>query len=122
MSLFDWLLVKRNLVVTKNIKKSNLKIPDGLWIKCEKCGLLMYHKTLKKNLKVCPQCMHHFPTSSYDRINQLLDSNSWQPLNNNLLYSSIKSFSILLSLLIFTLVSSYTLTKYIFYFYKFSSV
>lgn len=93
MSLFDWLLVKRNLVVSKNVKKSSLKIPDGLWIKCEKCGLLMYHKTLKKNLKVCPQCTHHFPTSSYDRINQLLDPNSWQPLNNNLSSTDPLGFS-----------------------------
>lgn len=84
MSLSDWLLVKRNLVVAKNTNKSNLKIPDGLWIKCDKCGLLMYHKTLKNNLKVCPQCMHHFPTSSYDRIQQIVEPMSWQPLNNSL--------------------------------------
>lgn len=93
MSLSDWLFVKRNLVVTKNIKKSSLKIPDGLWIKCDKCGLLMYHKTLKKNLQVCPQCTHHFPTSSYDRIKQILEPNSWQPLNDNLSSTDPLGFS-----------------------------
>nr|YP_010471007.1 acetyl-CoA carboxylase carboxyltransferase beta subunit [Synarthrophyton patena]UVF62836.1 acetyl-CoA carboxylase carboxyltransferase beta subunit [Synarthrophyton patena] len=93
MSLSNWLLVKRNLVVAKNINKSNLKIPDGLWIKCDKCGLLMYYKTLKKNLKVCPQCMHHFPTSSYDRIKQIVELDSWQPLNNNLSSTDPLGFS-----------------------------
>nr|YP_009541649.1 acetyl-CoA carboxylase beta subunit [Synarthrophyton chejuense]AYR05658.1 acetyl-CoA carboxylase beta subunit [Synarthrophyton chejuense] len=84
MSLSDWLLVKRNLVVSKKTNKSNIKIPDGIWIKCDKCGLLMYHKKLKSNLSVCPQCMHHFPTSSYDRIEQIIDVNSWLPLDTNL--------------------------------------
>lgn len=84
MSLSDWLLIKRNISSKQNVKKLNLNIPNGLWIKCDKCGLLMYHKTLKKNLKVCPQCIHHFPTSSHDRIKQMLEPGSWQPLNMNL--------------------------------------
>nr|YP_009589068.1 acetyl-CoA carboxylase carboxytransferase beta [Corallina ferreyrae]QBL75584.1 acetyl-CoA carboxylase carboxytransferase beta [Corallina ferreyrae] len=93
MSLSDWLLVKRNIVAKKNIKKLNLKIPDGLWIKCDKCGLLMYHKTLKKNFKVCPQCVHHFPTSSQDRIQQILEIGSWEPLNSNLSSTDPLGFS-----------------------------
>lgn len=84
MSLSDWLLIKRNISSKHNVKQLSLNIPDGLWIKCDKCGLLMYHKTLKKNLKVCPQCMHHFPTSSHDRIKQIIEPGSWQPLNMNL--------------------------------------
>ena len=84
MSLSDWLLTKRNIISKQNVKKVNLNIPDGLWIKCDQCGFLMYHKTLKKNLKVCPQCMHHFPTSSHDRIYQIIDPGSWQPLNSYL--------------------------------------
>lgn len=84
MSLTDWLLSKRKISSKHNIKALSLNIPDGLWIKCERCGLLMYYKTLAKNLKVCPQCTHHFPTSSYDRIQQIVEPGSWQPLNNNL--------------------------------------
>lgn len=84
MSLSDWLLIKRNIIPKQNVKKINLNIPDGLWIKCDKCGFLMYHKTLKKNLKVCPQCMHHFPTSSHDRIQQIIEPESWLPLNSYL--------------------------------------
>lgn len=84
MSLSNWLLVKRKTSFKPNVKKLHLNIPDGLWIKCEKCGFLMYYKTLAKNLKVCPQCTHHFPTSSYDRIHQLVEPKSWQPLNNDL--------------------------------------
>lgn len=84
MSLSDWLNIKRSIKAKKNIKQSSLVIPDGLWIKCKKCGLLMYFKTLINNTKVCPKCMHHFPTSSQDRIKHLIDSESWKPLNSNL--------------------------------------
>ena len=93
MSLSDWLLIKRNITSKQNVKKINLNIPDGLWIKCDNCGFLMYHKTLKKNLKVCPQCMHHFPTSSHDRIQQMIESGSWQPLNSYLSSTDPLGFS-----------------------------
>ena len=84
MSLSDWLFVKRNIKAKRNTKKLSLAIPDGLWIKCDKCGLLMYFKTLVKNNKVCPKCIHHFPASSQDRIKYLIDPESWQPLNSTL--------------------------------------
>nr|WCH58116.1 acetyl-CoA carboxylase, carboxyl transferase subunit beta [Cystoclonium purpureum f. stellatum] len=84
MSLSEWLATKRNVYVKNNIKTIKLKVPEGLWIKCEKCGLLMYYKALNKNQQVCPQCKHHFPTSSHDRIQQIIDKNSWSPIHNNL--------------------------------------
>ena len=93
MSLSDWLTVKRKISAKNNVKKLNLNIPDGLWIKCDKCGLLMYHKTLEKNLKVCPQCTHHFPTSSHDRISQIIEPGSWRPLNSNLSSTDPLGFS-----------------------------
>nr|YP_009300432.1 acetyl-CoA carboxylase carboxyltransferase beta subunit [Campylaephora sungminbooi]AKU47351.1 acetyl-CoA carboxylase carboxyltransferase beta subunit [Campylaephora sungminbooi]ALN11798.1 acetyl-CoA carboxylase carboxyltransferase beta subunit [Campylaephora sungminbooi] len=84
MSLSEWLTSKRNVSLKKNYKKTSLQIPEGLWIKCEQCGSLMYYKTLESNLKVCPSCQHHFPTSSQDRINYIFDFNSWEDLNTNL--------------------------------------
>nr|YP_009773960.1 acetyl-CoA carboxylase carboxytransferase beta subunit [Caulacanthus okamurae]QIZ74577.1 acetyl-CoA carboxylase carboxytransferase beta subunit [Caulacanthus okamurae] len=84
MSLSEWLSTKRNIYIKNNIKKITLQIPDGLWIKCNKCGFLMYYKTLNKNYKVCPQCNSHFPTSSHDRIKQIIDKNTWMPINANL--------------------------------------
>nr|QCI08088.1 acetyl-CoA carboxylase, carboxyl transferase subunit beta [Polyneura bonnemaisonii] len=84
MSLSEWLIQKRNISLKNNIKKNALKLPEDLWIKCSKCNFLMYYKTLDKNFKVCPECNYHFPTSSQERIQQLFDINSWQPLNRNL--------------------------------------
>ena len=84
MSLYDWLVNKRNKPLKNNKSLINLQVPEGLWIKCNKCGFLMYYKILHKNFKICPKCEYHFPTSSEDRIYQILDKNSWLPLNNNL--------------------------------------
>lgn len=84
MSLSEWLIYKKNISSTKSTIKHTLQIPEGLWIKCPQCSFLMYFKNLNKNLKVCPECQYHFPTSSQDRITQLFDLNSWIPLNNNL--------------------------------------
>nr|WCH56248.1 acetyl-CoA carboxylase, carboxyl transferase subunit beta [Hypnea sp.] len=84
MSLSEWLATKRNIYIKSNIKKISTQVPEGLWIKCDKCGFLMYYKTLNRNQKVCPECQNHFPTSSHDRIQQIIDKNTWQPINNNL--------------------------------------
>ena len=84
MSLYEWFNTKRKKSFNNNAKNITLKVPEGLWIKCDSCGLLMYYKTLNENYKVCPQCEHHFATSSHDRIKHILDNNSWQPINSNL--------------------------------------
>lgn len=84
MSLSEWLTSKRNISIKKNYKTASLQVPDGLWIKCEQCGYLMYYKTLRANLKVCPNCQHHFPASSQDRISYIFDSYSWQDVNLHL--------------------------------------
>ena len=68
MSLSEWLNTRRNSHTKQTFHKTNLKVPEGLWVKCDQCGLLMYYKTLNNNLKVCLKCSHHFPTSSQDRI------------------------------------------------------
>nr|YP_009296270.1 acetyl-CoA carboxylase beta subunit [Sebdenia flabellata]AOM65205.1 acetyl-CoA carboxylase beta subunit [Sebdenia flabellata] len=93
MSLSEWLNGKRNTYLKKNINTINLQVPEGLWVKCDKCGFLMHYKVLHKNLKVCPECEHHFPTSSQDRIQQILDKNSWIPINANLASTDPLGFS-----------------------------
>jgi acetyl-CoA carboxylase carboxyl transferase subunit beta len=93
MSLSDWLSEKRTLKTKTYFNRTNIKIPEGLWIKCNKCGLLMYFKALNRNLKVCPQCGHHFPTSSQERIEQILDRNTWLPINDQLASTDPLGFS-----------------------------
>nr|YP_010197103.1 acetyl-CoA carboxylase, carboxyl transferase subunit beta [Crassiphycus crassissimus]UAD84907.1 acetyl-CoA carboxylase, carboxyl transferase subunit beta [Crassiphycus crassissimus]UAD85111.1 acetyl-CoA carboxylase, carboxyl transferase subunit beta [Crassiphycus crassissimus] len=93
MSLSEWLNIKRNTSLKTNTKETNLQVPEGLWIKCNKCSLLMYYKALEKNFKTCPKCEHHFPTTSQDRIQKLIDKNTWKPINKHLTSTDPLGFS-----------------------------
>jgi acetyl-CoA carboxylase carboxyl transferase subunit beta len=52
--------------------------PEGLWQKCPSCGELIHNLELVQNLQVCPKCDHHFTVTARERINQLLDEESFQ--------------------------------------------
>jgi acetyl-CoA carboxylase carboxyl transferase subunit beta len=48
-------------------------VPEGLWIKCPACEVVLYRTDLEKNLEVCPKCSHHSRVSARTRVDQLLD-------------------------------------------------
>ena len=60
----DWF--KRKKEVLKPIDKKEM--PDGLWIKCNSCGEIIYKKELEKKLFVCPKCDFHFRIGSKDYL------------------------------------------------------
>lgn len=60
------------------------ELPDGLWIKCEKCGEIIYKKELDKNLYVCMKCQHHFRIRSHQYIKILIDEGTWQEFNEHM--------------------------------------
>ncbi len=53
---------------------------DGLWIKCNNCGEIIYRKEVEKSLKVCPKCNYHFRLSAQEWIDILIDQNSFHEL------------------------------------------
>lgn len=60
------------------------QMPDGLWLKCEQCGEILYKKELDRNLSVCTKCDHHFRIYSHDYIQLLADPESYQEFNANI--------------------------------------
>ena len=54
------------------------------WFRCPNCGAFVYHKRLKRNLGVCPECNHHFRMKLSERLGQLLDAGSFAPLGEDL--------------------------------------
>ena len=61
------------------------EMPDGLWVKCEECTQPIYAKTLEENFKVCPKCNYHFTLSAYERINLLVDDETFQEYDKDML-------------------------------------
>ncbi len=53
-------------------------VPDGLWVKCESCNATVFGKQVDQNLGLCPECGHHFYVSGQNRIQQLLDEDSFE--------------------------------------------
>ena len=53
-------------------------VPDGLWVKCESCNATVFGKQVDQNLGLCPDCGHHFYVSGQNRIQQLLDEDSFE--------------------------------------------
>ncbi|MGF1458010.1 MAG: acetyl-CoA carboxylase, carboxyltransferase subunit beta [Leptolyngbyaceae cyanobacterium] len=80
MSLFDWFANRRKSGPISQ-ERQEREIADGLWSKCEACGVMTYTKDLKANQLVCVECGHHHRVFSSDRIAQLIDQDTWQPLN-----------------------------------------
>ncbi|HVL22610.1 MAG TPA: acetyl-CoA carboxylase, carboxyltransferase subunit beta [Thermomicrobiales bacterium] len=52
-------------------------IPEDLWVKCPKCGDLIYSRELERNARVCPKCSHHFRLRARERIALLADPGSF---------------------------------------------
>ena len=60
------------------------EMPEGLWTKCPSCGEVIHHLALSENLHVCPKCGHHFTLGSRERIESLVDPDSFQEIDASL--------------------------------------
>jgi acetyl-CoA carboxylase carboxyl transferase subunit beta len=52
---------------------------DGLWVRCEndRCRELLYGREFENNLKVCHKCQHHARLTARERLQQLIDEDSF---------------------------------------------
>lgn len=70
---------------TKEIKtEKKVKIPEGLWVKCDGCKEIIYKKEIEKNLQVCPKCNYHFRISASERIKLIADEGSFIEIDADL--------------------------------------
>lgn len=74
-----WFKKKKEIITEKKVK-----IPEGLWVKCENCKEIIYKKEIEKNLQICPKCNYHFRINAYERINLIVDEGSFIELDPEL--------------------------------------
>ncbi len=55
-------------------------VPEGIWEKCDNCGAALYAPEVDQHQHVCPKCSHHMPIGARERLNHLLDENSFEEL------------------------------------------
>lgn len=73
--------------------RKKISIPDGLWIKCNGCGKLLYRKAVEERLKTCPECNFHFPLTAQERIKLLFEEGSFTELWSDMQTVDILGFS-----------------------------
>ena len=79
MNRGDFMLNDR-INIRKKIEKARPAVPEGMWVKCSKCGKMLYKKELIENNYECPVCHEYFRMPSYDRIYSILDKNSFKEM------------------------------------------
>ena len=53
-------------------------VPEGLWVRCPGCQATIFRKECEKRFNVCPDCDYHWYISAQTRIEQLLDTNTFE--------------------------------------------
>jgi len=79
-----WFKKERPENLTPETPAKKVKIPEGLWVKCDNCKEIIYRKEVEKNLKVCPKCDYHFRISASERLPHLVDEGSFVEVEDGL--------------------------------------
>ncbi len=53
-------------------------MPEGLFQKCPGCGEVIHHLALAENQRICPKCDFHFSQTARERLEHLLDPESFE--------------------------------------------
>src|SRR4029077_296510 len=75
-------IFKKSILKASQRKKRD--IPQGLFQKCPGCDEVVSEIELNENQRVCPRCDYHFAVSAKDRIDNLLDSQTFVEMDADL--------------------------------------
>ncbi|MFN2508615.1 MAG: acetyl-CoA carboxylase, carboxyltransferase subunit beta [Chthoniobacterales bacterium] len=75
-------IFKRPALKTQSGRKREM--PQGLWQKCPGCEEVVHEIELAQNDRVCPRCDYHFAQTAKERIEHLLDRESFVEHDGNL--------------------------------------
>jgi acetyl-CoA carboxylase carboxyl transferase subunit beta len=57
---------------------------EGLWLKCERCGQIVWRKALEDNFQVCPKCGHHGRLDARTRLALLFDEGRFEQFDQDM--------------------------------------
>ena len=70
---------------SRNQSKPNRPLMENLAVKCPKCREMLVGRDWEKNLKVCSRCGYHFKLSAYERIELLVDAESFVEMDADII-------------------------------------
>ncbi len=77
----SWFIKKRQQKIA--VEARTVRVPEGLWIKCDNCKELIYRAELVNTHNVCPKCGYHFRIGVDERLVNLMDE-GWTKLFSEL--------------------------------------
>jgi acetyl-CoA carboxylase carboxyl transferase subunit beta len=69
------------------------EMPEGLWTKCPDCSAYIFNKELESMQMVCKECGHHFNITAHQRIQHLVDPETWQEFDAGVCSVDILKFT-----------------------------
>lgn len=75
------LFSKKRKYATLPPEISQRDVPEGIMTKCPHCKTIMYAKELRKNLKVCVSCGYHHQMTATERLDSLLDDETFSEMD-----------------------------------------
>ena len=79
---------------TDNQNKKNIdyvKI-NRLWVQCDNCESLLYIRFLRENKSVCEECGYYLQMNSSDRIELIIDRDTWCPMDEDMYTLDVLQF------------------------------
>ncbi len=67
------------------VKVKKVQIPSGRWMKCTNCREIIDAKAFQTAYKTCPKCKFHYKMSARERIDLLLDEQSFEEMDSEML-------------------------------------
>jgi acetyl-CoA carboxylase carboxyl transferase subunit beta len=67
-----------------NDTRKKRETPDGLWMKCDGCQATVYRKAVEERMRVCPECDYHFTLGARERLDMILDQDSFEEFFPNM--------------------------------------
>ncbi len=80
---------KGGVVIERNKEK---EFPADLMTKCPECKKIYLTKELENNLKVCPNCDHHYKLTAWERVDYFLDEGTFESIDDHLKTSNPLNF------------------------------
>jgi len=93
-----WFRQKKKPEVQDGEERS-VRVPEGLWTKCDSCGQIMFSQIIEENNRVCPKCNYHFRISAPQRLQSLFDEGAYEEFDeaiepvDSLKFKDIKRYS-----------------------------
>jgi acetyl-CoA carboxylase carboxyl transferase subunit beta len=79
-----WFHRPKYTIIRRPAEKSETKIPEGMWVKCEKCDSILLKQELDDNLNVCPKCNFHGRITAKRRVELTADEGTFQAMFENI--------------------------------------